>query len=300
MRPTPIAPLLLSLLLAAQCACADDKPVTLPENPRVAFIGNTLVERDAEQGYFETRLILAFPEKEIAFRNLGWSGDTVRGEARAGFGQPVDGFNRLAKHVAELRPNVIFLNYGLNEAFAGPAGLPAFESDLSKLLDVLTKDGTAVVVFSIMEQENLGSPLPNPTAQNENIRLYNAALAQASAQRGLRYVDLYDIPAAYAKAHPGRGFTSNEIHPTPAGFAFMAEQIARRLGLPARPWDQRAERVRQLTIEKNRLYFHRWRPENETYIFGFRKKEQGRNAVEIPQFDPLVAGKEAEIDAAKK
>ena len=53
-------------------------------------------------------------------------------------------------------------------------------------------------------------------------------------------------------------------------------------------------------MEKNRLYFHRWRPENETYIFGFRKKEQGQNAVEIPQFDPLVAAKEAEINAAKK
>src|SRR5436309_2394911 len=81
-------------------------------------------------------------------------GETVRGEARAGFGQPVDGFNRLARHVAELRPNVIFLNYGLNESYAGPAGLTAFESDLAKLLEVLTKDpAAAVVVFSIMEQE---------------------------------------------------------------------------------------------------------------------------------------------------
>jgi lysophospholipase L1-like esterase len=300
MRPSLIVPLLLSMLFVAQRVFAGEKPLTLPDNPRVAFIGNTLVERDAEQGYFETRLILAFPEKEIVFRNLGWSGDTVRGEARAGFGQPVDGFNRLTKHVAELRPNVIFLNYGLNESYAGPAGLPAFQSDLSKLLDVLTTDGAAVVLFSIMAQENLGPPLPDPEAQNQNIRLYNAALARAASQRGLRYVDLYDVPVAFAKANPGRHFTSNEIHPTPAGSAFMAGQMARRLGLPDRPWNERAERVRRLTIEKNRLYFHRWRPQNETYIFGFRKKEQGRNAVEIPQFDPLVGGKEAEINAAKK
>jgi len=299
MRPSLIA-LSLSMLFVGRIVVAEDKPLALPDNPRVAFIGNTLVERDAEQGYFETRLILAFPEKEVVFRNLGWSGDTVRGEARAGFGQPADGFNRLARHVAELRPNVIFLNYGLNESYAGPAGLPAFESNLAKLLDVMTKDGSAVVLFSIMEQENLGPPLPDPAAQNANIRLYNASLARAASQRGLRYVDLYDIPAAYAKAHAGRHFTRNEIHPTAAGFAFAAEQITRRLGLPDRPWDERAERVRQLTVEKNRLYFHRWRPENETYIFGFRKKEQGRNAVEIPQFDPLVAAKEAEIGAAKK
>ena len=53
--------------------------------------------------------------------------------------------------------------------------------------------------------------------------------------------------------------------------------------------------MRAAIVAKNRLYFHRWRPQNETYLFGFRKHEQGKNAVEIPQFDPLVAKKEEEI-----
>ena len=59
-------------------------------------------------------------------------------------------------------------------------------------------------------------------------------------------------------------------------------------------YDQ-AEKLRQLIVEKNRLYFYRWRPQNVTYLFGFRKGEQGQNAIEIPQFDPLIAAKEAEI-----
>jgi hypothetical protein len=46
------------------------------------------------------------------------------------------------------------------------------------------------------------------------------------------------------------------------------------------------------------LYFHRWRPQNETYLFGFRKHEQGKNGIEIPQFDPLVEAKEKAIRAA--
>ena len=61
------------------------------------------------------------------------------------------------------------------------------------------------------------------------------------------------------------------------------------------PEFDQAEQLRQAIIEKNRLYFHRWRPQNETYLFGFRKHEQGKNAVEIPKFDPLIAAKEAEI-----
>ena len=54
--------------------------------------------------------------------------------------------------------------------------------------------------------------------------------------------------------------------------------------------------LRRAIVDKNRLLFYRWRPQNETYIFGFRKHEQGNNAADIPKFDPLVADKEAEIN----
>jgi len=199
-----------------------------------------------------------------------------------------------------LKPNVIFLNYGLNESYAGAAGLDGFKADLKKMLDMLSKEGAQIVIFGIMQQENLNAPLPDPAKQNENIKLYNAALASAAAERGLRFVDLYEVPAAYASANAGKHFTFNEIHPTHEGFKFAADAIIRGLGLAVPADGANAEAIRKLTVEKNRLYFHRWRPENETYIFGFRKKEQGKNAVEIPQFDPLVAAKEAEINKLKK
>jgi hypothetical protein len=57
----------------------------------------------------------------------------------------------------------------------------------------------------------------------------------------------------------------------------------------------RVEQLRLTIIDKNRLYFHRWRPQNETYLFGFRKHEQGQNAAEIPKFDPLVEELEKKI-----
>jgi hypothetical protein len=58
---------------------------------------------------------------------------------------------------------------------------------------------------------------------------------------------------------------------------------------------EQGKKLRQTIIAKNELYFHRWRPANITYLFLFRKYEQGQNAREIPQFDPLVAEKEKEI-----
>ncbi len=49
-------------------------------------------------------------------------------------------------------------------------------------------------------------------------------------------------------------------------------------------------RVAPIDRRKDQLFFHRYRPQNETYLFLFRKHEQGNNAVEIPQFDPLIQG----------
>ena len=59
-------------------------------------------------------------------------------------------------------------------------------------------------------------------------------------------------------------------------------------------FDQAGE-LRQTILKKNELYFDRWRPQNETYLFGFRKYEQGQNAKEIPMFDPLIREQEANI-----
>ena len=74
-----------------------------------------------------------------------------------------------------------------------------------------------------------------------------------------------------------------------------ARQWADGIAIPAGPEFDQAEQLRQTILAKNELYFHRWRPQNVTYLFGFRKHEQGNNAVEIPQFDPLVEAREAEI-----
>ena len=60
------------------------------------------------------------------------------------------------------------------------------------------------------------------------------------------------------------------------------------------------QQLRQLILRKNEMFFHRYRPQNETYLFLFRKHEQGNNAVEIPQFDPIVEDLEKQIQQLKK
>ena len=91
--------------------------------------------------------------------------------------------------------------------------------------------------------------------------------------------------------------TENGIHLTSLGYQSAAQVIEGSLLGNAKPpqTNSALESLRQVILRKNEFFFHRSRPANMAYIFGFRKREQGNNAVEMPQFDPLIAAEEKKI-----
>jgi lysophospholipase L1-like esterase len=295
-RLLPLVGAVLAACVPTPAPAAD--PFKLTDGDRVVFLGNTLIEREQRYGYWEMALTTRYPDANIQFRNLGWAGDTVWGQARARFGTQAEGFNHLKEHVAALKPTVIVVGYGNNEAFDGEAGLPHFLDGLNKLLDTLEANKARIVLLSPLRQEDMGRPLPDPTEQNKNIRLYRDAMRKVAEKRGHVFVDLYDL-LADVKEKPPLRWTDNGIHLTAAGYELASRKLLDGLGLTATPSSvkeaEQEEKLRAAIIEKNRLYFHRWRPQNETYLFLFRKGEQGQNAPEIPKFDPLVAKQEEEI-----
>ncbi len=325
-----------------------EEAFSLRDGDRVVLVGSTLIEREQRYGYWETALTRRYPDKSITFRNLGWSGDTVFGDARAGFGTQADGFRHLKEHVLALNPTVIIIGYGTNESFAGPMGLVHFVKGLETLMDTFAPTKARIILLSPLKQEKHGPPLPDPTANNKNLRLYADAIRDVAKKGGHRFVDLYERLGREQQL-----LTDDGIQLTAWGYWRSAAVLEQALGLPevnpqvqcaritkvagnpqqirvvadmlplppppkeGAPADRccddsqmqgageatssldldltQAERLRQTIVAKNRLYFYRWRPENETYLFGFRKYEQGKNAREIPQFDPLIAEKEKEI-----
>ena len=52
-------------------------PLELRANDRIAFVGNTLLERAQHFGYFETLLQRRFASLRLVVRNLAWPADTV-------------------------------------------------------------------------------------------------------------------------------------------------------------------------------------------------------------------------------
>ena len=283
--------------LRSRHAAPPTEKFELRDGDRVVFLGNTLIEREQTYGYLETALTERYPDRNITFRNLGWSGDTVWGEARAQFGTTADGFKQLKEHVLALKPTVIFVGYGTNESFAGQAGLPHFLDGLKTLLDTLDQTRARIVILSPLRMENLGPPLPDPTEQNKRLEIYSRGLERVAGERGYWFDDLFATLAMGGRGTGREPLTDDELHLTEVGYSRLAEQITTDLFGATHEHRSSAQttQLREAIIHKNELYFNRWRPQNVTYLFLFRAHEQGNNAVEIPKFDPLIEEAEREI-----
>lgn len=261
---------------------------------RLTWLGGTFVERLQYDGRLEAQLQehLAAPEKSISIRNLGWSGDDVWGTARAVFGQQADGMRRLEDDLARTNPTVVALCYGANESFAGAAGLPRFEAGLKDLIRRVGENGAQLVLVTPPPFESLGGSLPDMQQANQDLSKYCDAIRHISQQNQLPLIDLHSQWPDRETA--GQPLTYNGVHLNREGYRIASERLFDGF-LPGVTAEVPSSKLIDLVQAKNELYFHRYRPQNETYLFLFRKHEQGNNAVEIPQFDGLVEQKEKEI-----
>ena len=292
---------------------------------RVAFVGGGLIERARLNGYFESALTLGAGPKVsgLKFRNLGWSGDTVFNDARSYFGKPKEGRDRLKKIIDEWKPSVVLLNYGAEVALSSgrawtdestaskrSAGswnesLAVFLEGYGEMLGEIRKGAgdnlRKIIIVAPPPFENLGSPLPDHLENNRRLAKVRDALQAFAKKENLHFVDLFGAMGGdkLEKEVSSKAFTHDGLHFTKHGYRELASQLSLGLGYEAIQSDTLTENFRKGIIEKNRLFFHRWRPANETYLYLFRKHEQGNNAKEIPQFDPIIEEREKEIEAIR-
>ncbi len=297
---------LLAGLLALACAstassqtsetsAAPPQPTSFEfqDGDRLVLIGNTVLEREQRYGSFEPRLALALGETKVSVRNLAWSGDTVFGHARSYFGPPEEGLQRMATHLEMLKPTVVILCYGSELAFERLGGLPDFLSGYRSLIEMIRakSPGVRVIIAAPPPLENLPPPLPELSMENKNLSSLRDALRKFANMQNAFFVDWFELmgglPKPGASAKP---LTENGVHYTREGYEKLSAKLVEGLGLkmPDAP-SPALENLRRAVIAKDTLFFNRWRPHNETYLFGFRKHEQGQNAKEIPMFDPLIA-----------
>lgn len=291
------------LYLAFSLSAMSAEKFTFQDGDRVVFLGSTFTEREQKYGWVETHLQLASKAKGLTFRNLGWSGDTVYGHARSYFGPPAEGLERLSKHLEFLKPTVLVCYYGADLPFEGLSSLPDFLSGYRKLLDLAHSKAPNLrtIIVSPTPLENLGAPLPNMNQANGRLKELTEALKGFAAQQNATFVNGYELMGGDAATTPSPPLTINGVHYAENGYKIWAQKITQALGLQLpKSTPEQLESIRKEVVKKDELFFNRWRPANETYLYGFRKHEQGQNAAEIERFDPLVKEKEKQIETLKE
>ncbi|MEK0450615.1 MAG: hypothetical protein RL088_2883 [Verrucomicrobiota bacterium] len=303
----------------------------LRDGDRVLLLGDALLERENSLGYLEARMHAAWPTTKFTVRNLSWAGDTPKGWSRASFDGPAKGYERLKEQIALVKPTVVFLGYGMaaslqemtdrsNDIMLNrdparygeePMSAARFKKELGELMTDIEAIGEKprFVLLSPIKHEDLRKARPgmtDPTKHNELLAGYAKATIELASERNAIGMDMFTNfgPERSQGQHTDwqKYFTENGIHLTPYAYEQFAGSVTGKLKQSPKKGERiyPDESFYEAILRKNDLFFHRTRPANSTYLFGFRKHEQGRNAVEIPQFDPLVDAVDAEIDGLKR
>ena len=360
-------------------------PFELQNGDRVVFLGNSLLEFYQQYGYIEFALTSRWPNRAITFRNLGWTGDTVFGDARSYFTSSPNAYELLIQQITQAKPTVVFLAYGANEAYEGEAGLSHFVSGLNTLIDKIDSLGAKTILLSPIPQLPSSSPVTNLEDRNHNLELYTTALSETATERDLLFIDLFK-PIQELSDQPA--LTTDGVHLSETGYYHLAAIIEDGLGLPPRQWivsadipqgsvnaqgsptisdsdlnkksikitvndsllplplpkheemedDSRrltvkgldkgfytlqvddynvvsatarkwsegvairqgalfeqADQLQDYILKKNELFFRQYRPQNRTYLIGFRSYEQGQNVKDLEQLDILIGWLEEQI-----
>lgn len=200
----------------------------LQKDDHICIVGGTFAERMQHYGWLETMIVSRFPQHNLVFRNLAYSGDEVNGfrdsnkrmrsmsfgsfdewlKGSAPVPQPAKLSSRDQGKVSEDRlaltntkADVIFAFYGYNESFGGEAGLPKFKEDLTAFIKHVQgqkyngKIAPRLVLFSPISHESINDPNLLTKAQvdaaNARLKKYTDAIAEVAKTNSVPFVDIF-------------------------------------------------------------------------------------------------------------
>jgi putative heme-binding domain-containing protein len=280
----------LTLLLAATLAHAQAK-LELKKGDRISIVGNTLAERMQHHGWLETYLYTRFPQHDLVFRNLGYSGDEITTRLRsANFGSPDE-------WLTKTKTDVVFAFFGYNESFKGQEGLPKFKSDLDAYVKHLLKtkfNGVSpprVVLFSPIAHEDLHDKnMPDGKENNARLKLYTAAIEEVAKANDVTFVDLLTATLRGYQGSP-ENWTINGIHLNEHGDWQLAAYVDHLFGDVKTPRSTKVmAKVRAAVLERNFIWFNRYRTVDGYSIYG------GRASLKFEEYDPKTGLKTGKIN----
>ena len=296
---------LFPAMLAFQTANAAE-PFSFKQDDVVAIYGNGLADRMQHAPWVETVLQSQLKGMNVRFRNMSFSGDMVNRRPRN------QGFTNDVEYLQHVGPDVVFIMYGYNESFVGPAGADAYQGELVKLVEsyrALRKDkgvDARFVLFSPIAYEETGNPnLPDGAQLNANLAAYTQATRRAAEASSSTFVDLYS-PTFQLFAANDEQFTQNGIHLNATGYRRLSGIVLRALfGRQTSPGSNLGS-LYAAVEDKNWHWHNRYRATDGNDIWGGRSTltfvDGQSNADvlkhELVMLDVMTANRDAAIWAA--
>ncbi len=276
---------------------------------RVVFLGDSITQHGQYPLYLECFLLEQFPDSQLTFRNAGWGSDRawlhqrtqgtdLNGDAmlkltgdeqekiRAGMVA-----HGLARDVLSLKPTVVTIMFGTNDAHDGDLALALHLRSLEQIIAQL-RDANCRVILLSAPPEELGSPF---NAEHEK---FVAAVRSLSERKKVPFVDVFH-PVLQAvqqakQTDPGFSYTRDGFHPHPSGHAMIARAIVSGLGFDAARLNPESPLLAKVT-EKYREYFRRWREVQIPALLS-EKLDSAETRTQLAEADNQIARLEAEID----
>jgi hypothetical protein len=229
--PVSVGSVMLYIILLCRPAIAQSPsqvPFVLKDKDKVVFLGNSLFENEFKSGYLELALTTSFPGRNITFRNLGWTGDNVWGEARSTYTNPPTPYQHLINQLTSAKPTVVFIAYGGVEAQDGQTGLAKFNEGYNALLDKIDALGAKSILLSttpVMFEDTSA----HINQRNADLKLYNTEISKIAASREKQFIDIYSPIEAVAK---NTLVIENGSHLNEIGYFHLAQMLLKSLNIP--------------------------------------------------------------------
>lgn len=296
--------ILLVTMTVTQPAVTRAADFALQKGDHICIVGGTMAERMQHYGWLETLLHAQYPEHELVFRNLAYSGDEIDGFRNPNtrmrsrdFGSfdqwlsgsaPCPQVDKLSpRDAGKVRENrfeltntkadVIFAFYGATESAAGEAGLAAFKKNASDFVDhVLSKQyngksAPRLVLFSPTAHEYIQDPnLPTQEfvkKHNAAIRMYADALAEVAKAKNVTYVDI--VTSTAGEKAVGKSLTINGVHQNEQGDLAIAQACEKGLTGKSK-YSSTLESLRKAVLDKNFYWYNRYRVTDGYSTYGDR------------------------------
>ena len=320
MRP----PRILLALLALLCG-----PLLRAEEPFfkkgdvIAIVGGEDMVALSEYGYLELLLTRALPDFHLRFRNLAWEGDTV-------FEQRRDlNFPTWEEQLEKIGATVVLCQFGQMESLGkggrrkaeGGSGeelkaeVAEFIAAYEKLLERFSGGGKRrIAIIAPLQFWRIAS-IPDWRSQGRSdvMNAYSLATEEMAKKARFHFVE---------GVNPDETTQRDGVHLARHGHVILAALLETALGPhhdfvdqlfqmqafldPTRKWADGAKQ-RDLTTEKNRLWFDYWRVQNWAFLAGDRTNQPSSRdhldpakrwfPEERERFLPLIEAREMEIDA---